>query len=100
MSDDTYLLQNTLSKSSYFKALLPYLAHMSDDQLKALPVDYMRRHVELDTIFRQFHEQHIAVLRTIDTRMDELTTLSDRFRGARSYQDVLDAIRRVPPRSE
>lgn len=99
-SNNERLLHTTLSKSAYFKALLPYLAHMTDDQLKALPVDYFKHHTGLDTIFRQFHEKHIAVLQTIDTRIDELQTLSDRFRGTSSYHDVLEAIRRIPPRTE
>jgi hypothetical protein len=99
-STDDRLLHTTLSESSYFKVLLPYLAHMSDDQLKALPVDYFKHHAELDIVFRQFHESHIVVLRTIDTRVNELMTLADRFRGTNSYQQVLDAIRRIPPRSE
>lgn len=99
-SSDERLLQTTLSRSSYFRALLPYLGHMTDNQLKALPVDYFKHHAELDTTYRQFYEKHIAVLHVIDTRIDELMTLSDRLRGTTSYHDVLEAIRRIPPRSE
>jgi len=94
------LLRECMMKSEYFQALIPYLGHLSDEQLKGLPANYFEKNPPVDMIFRLFHARHIATLIRIDSRIDELLTVSDRFRANRNYQEVLDDIRRLPSRTE
>lgn len=97
--DKLNLLHQSMTQSEYFRALYPYLRHLNEAALLALPVDHFKSNPPVDMVFRIFHERYITKLRHIDTRLDELMTVSQRFRCNKNYQNILDEIRRQPPRT-
>jgi len=82
-----------MAKSSYFRMLLPYLQHLNEDQVQALPQDYFRAHAsELDVAFRLFHGQFIASGAPTSA---EDQTLVEQLRRKQDPQDILDEWRRT-----
>ena len=82
-----------MAKSEYFRMLLPYLQHLTEDQTLNLPSDYFRAHAsELDVAFRLFHERYIATAITAESPSDQ--NLFDQLRRKQHPQDVLDEFRR------
>ncbi len=81
-----------MAQSPYFQMLAPYLAHLSEEQMLALPVDYFRAHAsELDMAFRLFHAQFLTPTANANNSGE---LLLDQLRRKQNPQDILDDWRR------
>lgn len=86
-----------MAQSSYFQKLTPYLQHLSEDQLLALPLDYFRKHTsELDMAFRLFHAQFLSPVAAAASNSSSSSgeLLLDQLRRKQDPQEILDDWRR------
>ncbi len=89
-------LKNCMATSSYFGALIPYLHHLTELQLKQLPPTYFKDNSEIDMIFRVFYARFILPALTLDAQSTEEAPVSvcAQMRKPGDYDTLLERIRR------
>lgn len=86
-------LQHYMAQSSYFAALIPYLHHLSEEQVRQLPVTHFREIQEIDMIFRAFHARFLSK-RPLASNEDSSVSTREQLRNPGNYDELFERLRR------
>jgi hypothetical protein len=86
-------LQHYMAQSSYFSALIPYLHHLSEEQVRQLPVTHFREIQEIDMIFRAFHARFLSERPVLLPEQDSIS-VREQVRNPGNYDQLFERLRR------